>query len=65
MIILPVSDTTFSRQYFRFIEDILHAFSQVFNLGRFISQNYNSKNTNWKTIQQQPQTTRKLSELNN
>ena len=47
--------------YFRFCKDILHLFPQVLNLGRLISQKHN-KDTNWKTTQQRPQTTRKLGE---
>ena len=61
---LPISDTTFSIYYFRFFEDIIYPFSQVFNLGRLISQKHN-KDTNWKTTQLQPQITRKLSESGN
>ena len=64
MIILPISDTTFTIYYFRFIEDILHPFPQVFNLGRLISQKHN-KDTDRKITQQQPQTTRKLGESDN
>ena len=52
MITLPISDTTFSYIIFDFLEDILHPFSQVFNLGRRISQKHNNKETNWKTTLQ-------------
>ena len=60
-----MSDSTFSIYYVRFIEDILQTLLQVFSLGRLISQKYNIKDTNWKTTQQQPQTTRKLDEIDN
>ena len=63
MIILSISDTTLSIYYFRFIEDILHPFPKVFNLGRLISQKH--KDTDRKITQQQPQTTRKLGESDN
>ena len=60
-----MSDSTFSIYYVRFIEDIVQTLLQVFNLGRLISQKYNIKDTNWKTTQKQPQTTRKLDEIDN
>ena len=62
MIILPISDTTFSIYYFKFIENILYLFPQVFNVGKLISQKHNSMDINWKTNQGQPQATGKLGE---
>ena len=62
MLILPISDTTFSIYYFQFIEDILYLFPQVFKVGKLISQKHNIKDINWKTTQRQPQITGKLGE---
>ena len=56
MITLLVSDTIFSYIIFDFLEEILHPFPKMFNLGRFIFQKHNSKDTNWKTTQEHPQT---------
>ena len=46
------------------IFNILHPIPQVFKLGRFIYQKHD-KETNWRTTQQQAQTTRKLSKSDN
>ena len=56
MITLLISDTNFSYVILDFLEDILHPFCHVFNLGMLISQKHKNKDTNWKTSQQQPQT---------
>ena len=53
---LLITDTTFSYIIFDFLENILHLFPQLFNLGKLISQKHNNKNANWKTTQKQPQT---------
>ena len=53
---LLISDTVFSYIISNFLEEILHLFPQVFNLGRFTSQKNNNNDSNWKTTQQQPQT---------
>ena len=38
---LLILDTTLSYIIFDFLDDILHSFTQVLNLGRLISQKYN------------------------
>ena len=56
MITLLTWDTTFFYIIFDFLEDILQAFPQVFNLSGIISQKHNNKDTNWKPTQEKPQT---------
>ena len=56
IITLLILGTTFSIYYFDFLEDILHFFTQAFNLGRIVSEKHNNKDTNWKATQKQQQT---------
>ena len=51
--------------YIDLLRTFFTPFLQVFNLGRFISQKHNNKDTNWKTTQQQLQITRKLGKADN